>query len=217
MNELDARRFPHKAVWEKNYWIPTWTAIDDDTNWIYGLQTQSVWIPWNWYYYKQLSEVMELLNAHYNICFKKTKNFSGQHDNFDNNVTQNQSYWLYYHILLQQVPHFDAYTVPSLSDDVARDSLIHIPAEDELEVAKLPFQLKTNKTWQWGWKPGKTSYRSSDRIFKTKWTLYTKWHTLASQSANTELAQASLAVKGFNGCCTNVPRKITGSKLRPKW
>ena len=87
--------------------------------------------------------------------------------------------------------------MPSLNDGVARDSRpIHVvPACDELEVAKLPFQLKTNKTWQWGWKPGKTSYRSSDRIFKTKWTLYTKWHTLASQSANTEVARATLVVQ----------------------
>ena len=43
------------------------------------------------------------------------------------------------------MPHFDAYTVPSLSDDVARDSLIHIPAEDELEVAKLPFKRKQSR------------------------------------------------------------------------
>ena len=43
------------------------------------------------------------------------------------------------------MPHFDAYTVPSLSDDVARDSLIYVPAEDELEVAKLPFKRKQSR------------------------------------------------------------------------
>jgi hypothetical protein len=67
---------------------------------------------------KQFSEVMEFLNdAHYKICFNNNK-FSGQHDNFDN-FTQNRPYCLYYPLWLQHVPHFCAYTVPSLSDGVA--------------------------------------------------------------------------------------------------
>jgi uncharacterized protein (DUF1919 family) len=87
---------------------------------------------------KQFSEVMKFLNAHYKICFNNKK-VSGH--NFDN-FTQNQPYYLHYHLWLQQVPHFHAYTVPSLSDGVvAMDSLIiHVPAEDD--VAKLPVQRK---------------------------------------------------------------------------
>ena len=88
---------------------------------------------------KQFSEVMEFLNAHYKICFNNNK-VSGQHNNFDI-FTQNRPYCLYYHLWHQQVPHFRAYyAVPSLSDGVAVDSLIHVFAEDE--VAKLPMQRK---------------------------------------------------------------------------
>ena len=86
---------------------------------------------------KQFSEVMEFLNAHYKICFNNNK-ASGRHDNFDN-FTQNRSFSLYYHLWLQQVPHFCTYAVPSLSDGVAMDSLIHIP------VAKLPVQRRKGR------------------------------------------------------------------------
>ena len=37
--------------------------------------------------------------------------------------------------------------MPSLSDGVARDSLIHVHKKDELEFAKLPFTKKIKKTW----------------------------------------------------------------------
>ena len=45
---------------------------------------------------------------------------------------------MYYHLWLHQVPHFRAYSVPSLSDGVVAESTIHFPAEDE--VATLPVQ-----------------------------------------------------------------------------
>ena len=55
---------------------------------------------------KQFSENMEFLNALYKICFNNNK-ASGRYDNFDN-FTQNRSFSLYYHLWLQQVPHFRA-------------------------------------------------------------------------------------------------------------
>ena len=62
-------------------------------------------------------------------------------------LTISQPYCLYYHLWLQQVPHFHAYTVPNLSDDVAVDSLSHVlHAEDK--VAKLPVQRKREKICQ---------------------------------------------------------------------
>jgi hypothetical protein len=50
-----------------------------------------------------------------------------------------------YHLWLQLVPHFHAYAVPSLSDGVAMDSLIHVPAEDD--VAKLPVQQRKRRKY----------------------------------------------------------------------
>ena len=60
---------------------------------------------------------MEFLNAHYKIYFNNK--VSGRHNNFDN-FTQNRPYCLYYHLWHQQVPHFRAYAVPSLSGGDAR-------------------------------------------------------------------------------------------------
>ena len=79
----------------------------------------------------------------YKICFNNNK-VSGQPDNFYH-FNQKQSYCLYYHLWLQQVPHYRAYAVPSLSDGVAMDSLIHIPAEDD--VAKLPVQQRKGRKY----------------------------------------------------------------------
>ena len=70
-------------------------------------------------------------------------------------------FYLHTHLWLQQVPHFRAYAVPSLSDGVAMDSLIHIiPAEDD--VAELPVQRRKGRKY------GSNEFENTS---KTRWSM----------------------------------------------
>ena len=198
MCELDARKFPHKAVWDKL--LDTYMDIDDDTvgsmafkhtQFEYHGIDDNYPLTFDMLDSKQFSEVMEFLNAHYKICFNNNK-VSGRHDNFDN-FTQNRPYCLYYHLWLQQVPHFRAYAVPSLSDGVAMDSLIHIPAEDD--VAKLPVQRRKGRKY------GSNEFENTSKqvvdalIELSKANERHTQMTLASQSSNAEFSRATFLVK----------------------
>ena len=125
------------------------------------------------------------------ICFNNN-NVSGRHDNFDN-FTQNRPYCLYYHLWLQQVPHFRAYAVPSLSDGVAMDSLIYVPAEDN--IAKLPVQRIKGRKY------GSNEFENTSKevvhallIERSIANECRTQMTLASQSSNAEFAQANFLV-----------------------
>ena len=80
MCELDARKFPHKAVWDKL--LDTYMDIDDDTvgsmafkhtQFEYHGIDDNYPLTFDMLDSKQFSEVMEFLNAHYKICFNNNK------------------------------------------------------------------------------------------------------------------------------------------------
>ena len=199
MCELDARKFPHKAVWDKL--LDTYMDIDDDTvgsmafkhtQFEYHGIDDNYPLTFDMLDSKQFSEVMEFLNAHYKIFVNNLKNY-GQHDNFDN-FTQNRPYCLYYHLWLQQVPHFRAYAVPSLRDGVAiMDRLIHVSAEDD--VAKLPVQRRKGRKY------GSNEFENTSKqvvdalIELSKANERHTQMTLASQSSNAEFSRATFLVK----------------------
>ena len=64
---------------------------------------------------------MGYLNFHYQVAHRKNKS-SGNHDDFAKFVG-NRPYLLYYHLWLLQVPSLQNLAVPTLPDDVMRDSL----------------------------------------------------------------------------------------------
>ena len=80
MCELDARKFPHKAVWDKL--LDTYMDIDDDTvgsmafkhtqfeN--HGFDDNDT-LTFDMLDSKQFSEVIEFLNVHYKICLNNKK------------------------------------------------------------------------------------------------------------------------------------------------
>ena len=200
MCELDARKFPHKAVWDKL--LDTYMDIDDDTvgsmafkhtQFEYHGIDDNYPLTFDMLDSKQFSEVMEFLNAHYKICFNNNK-VSGQHNNFDN-FTQNRPYCLYYyHLWLQQVPHFRAYAVPSLRDGVAiMDRLIHVSAEDD--VAKLPVQRRKGRKY------GSNEFENTSKQVVDALIELSKANerriqmTLAFQSSNAEFSRATFLVK----------------------
>ena len=84
MCELDARKFPHKAVWDKL--LDTYMDIDDDTvgsmafkhtQFEYHGIDDNYHLTFDMLESKQFSEVMEFLNSHCKICFNNNK-VSGQ-------------------------------------------------------------------------------------------------------------------------------------------
>ena len=83
------------------------------------------------------------------------------------------------------------------------DSLIHIPAEDE--VAKLPLQRKKEENMAL-MSLKKTSKQVVESLKEfSKANKHRKQMTLAFQSSNAKFARASFVVKrareGSNGCC----------------
>ena len=91
------------------------------------------------------------------------------------------------------MPHFRAYAVPSLSDDVAMDSLIHVPAEED--VAKLPVQRRKGRKYGSN-EFENTSKQVVDALIKlSKANERHTQMTLAFQSSNAEFSQATFLVK----------------------
>jgi hypothetical protein len=74
---------------------------------------------------QDVSDVMEYLNFHNQVAHRKNKS-SGNHDDFEKFVG-NCSYLLYYHLWLLQVPSLQNLAVPTLPDDIMRDSLLPSP------------------------------------------------------------------------------------------
>ena len=100
---------------------------------------------------------------------------------------------LYYHLWLQQVPHFRAYAVPSLSDDVAMDSLIHVPAEED--VAKLPVQRRKGRKYGNNELENTSKQVVNALIELSKENERCTQMTLAFQSSNAQFSGATFLVK----------------------